>query len=287
MADLSDVETALVNLIGAILYPNGFSQPSILGLPAKIYGGWPVPGCLDGDLAASTSVTNISVYPAPTNRNTTRYLSDEEEVSVQTPTLGLVVSNQTVTVTGSAPGAGNPHNLCVFVNSVPYVVQATSADTPVGTATKLATAIATDFPGTSASGAVVTVASSGRIGQVRVGITGTIASSLRNQEQVFQIGIWASAPDIRDQFAKAIDTALARILRFVLPDSSICKLTWKSSLQSDKWQKQNQYRRDLFYTCEYATVDVQTATQITQIQENNSAAVAGQNPVTNLGTIYE
>lgn len=283
MADLSDVSSTLVGLIGGILYPSGPGTPPLLGTPAKIYAGWPIQANLDADLAAATPVTNVSVYPSTMNRNTTRYMDQWVQVSVQTATLGLVVSGQTVTVVGTAPAAGNPRNMVIFVNGLPYVYQASVVDSLNSIALKLAALI----PGATSAGAVITLPGTARIGAVRVGVTGVSANITRNQEQVFQIGIWAAAPNTRDLFAKTIDGALAQIRRFTLPDTSICRLIWKNSLQSDKWQKQALYRRDLFYTCEYATLDVETETQITAIQENYSAAVAGVEPAIPVGTVYE
>jgi hypothetical protein len=281
MADISDVSNALVSMIGTILYPNGPGTPALLGSPAKIYAGWPVPTNLDADLAAS--LTNVSVYPSTMNRNTTRYMDQWTQVSIQTATLGLVVSGQTVTVVGTAPVAGNPHNMVIFANGLPYVYQASVVDSLNSVALKLAALI----PGATSSGPVITLPNTARIGAVRVGVTGVSANIVRNQEQVFQIGVWAAAPDTRDLFAKTIDSALAQVKRFALPDTSLCRLIWKNSLQSDRWQKQALYRRDLFYTCEYATLDVETETQITQIQENYSAAIAGVYPATPVGTVYE
>lgn len=287
MADLSDVMLALENIIGGVVYPNGTAQPSVTGTPAKIYGGWPQPGCIDGDLAANPPVTNISVYPAAMNRNTTRYLDEWQQVSVQTATLGLVVSGQTVTVVGTAPAPGNPHNLTVFANGQPHVYQASVVDSLNSIALKLAAKIAAGVPGTISGGPVIVLPNTARIGALRVGVTGISAIATRNQEQVFQIGIWAPTPALRDLFAKTIDAALSQIRRFVLPDTSLCRLIWKNSLQSDKWQKQALFRRDLFYTCEYATIALDNETQITQIQENYSAAVAGVEPVVPVGTVYE
>lgn len=286
MADISDVEAALVTLIGGIVYPNGASQPSVTGTPAKIYGGWPQPGCIDSDLAATIPVTNISVYPAAMNRNTTRYLDEWTQVSLQTATLGLVQAGQTVTVVGTIPLTGNPHNMVIFANGKPYTYQASFVDSLASIALKLSALIAVDVPGTFATGPVITFSNSARIGALRVGVTGVSALATRNQEQVFQIGVWAATPALRDLFAKTIDAALSQIRRFVLPDTSYCRLIWKNSLQSDKWQKQALFRRDLFYTCEYATIFSETETQITAIQENNSATVAGIEPATPLGTVY-
>lgn len=283
MADLSEVEATLVGLIGAIVYPNGSTQPSVTGSPAKIYGGWPNPTCLDADLAANPPVTNVSVYPAAMNRNTTRYFDEWVQVSMQTATLGLVISGQTVTVVGTIPAAGNPHNMTVFVNGLPYVYQASFVDSLTSIALKLAAMI----PGATSNGTVITLPNTARIGAVRIGVTGVSSIVTRNQEQVFQIGIWAADPATRDLFAKTIDGALAQVRRFPLPDTSVCRLIWKNSIQSDKWQKQTLYRRDLFYICEYATLEVDNETQITQIQENYSASVAGVEPAIPVGTVYE
>jgi hypothetical protein len=283
MADISDVSNALVSMIGTILYPGGAGTPALLGSPAKIYAGWPIPTNLDADLAAAIPITNVSVYPALMNRNTTRYMDQWKQVSVNTATLGFVVAGQTVTVVGTAPANDNPHNLSITVNGLPYVYQASFVDSLGSIARKLAALI----PGATFSNATITLPNTARLGPVRIGITGVAAMITRNQEQVFQIGVWAATPTARDLFAKTIDGALAQIRRFPLPDTSICRLIWKNSLQSDKFQKQALYRRDLFYTCEYATLDIENETQITQIQENYSAAVAGVDPATFVGTVYE
>lgn len=287
MADISDVENALIAIIDGIIYPNGDAQPSVTAMPAKIYGGWPQPGCVDADMAATPPVTNISVYPAAMNRNTTRYLDDWKQVSIQTATLALVSDGQTILVVGTIPTAGNPHNMVAYVNGKPYVYQASFVDSLTSIALKLAALIAAGVPGTLSTGPVITLPTSARIDAVRVGVTGVSAMLTRNQEQVFQIGIWAPTPVLRDLFAKTIDTALSQIRRFLLPDNSYCRLIWKNSVQSDKWQKQALFRRDLFYTCEYATIAFDSETQITSIIENVSAAVAGVAPSIFIGTFYD
>lgn len=71
MSDLSDVSNALVTLIASTLYPNGTGQPSVVVMPCVVYAGWPIPQQLDADLLAGK--INVSVFPTPTERNTTRY----------------------------------------------------------------------------------------------------------------------------------------------------------------------------------------------------------------------
>ena len=74
MADISDVEAALVFKITGILYPNGTSQPSALpsAQAAEVFRGWPNSTSLATNLAANA--VSISVYALPGHsRLTTRY----------------------------------------------------------------------------------------------------------------------------------------------------------------------------------------------------------------------
>lgn len=287
MADLSDVRDTLVSMIGALLYPpDGVTQPCILGSPARIRAGWPVPTQLDADMAASPSVTNVFVYPAAMNRNTTRFMDQWQTISTQTPTLSLVRQGQTITVGGAIPDKTNPHNLVAFVNGKPYTYQATWVDSLASAASKLGALIAQDWTNTTVTGALITLPANAVLGSVRVGVTGVAALETRRQEQVFQIGCWASTPELRDLFGKTVDGYLAQILRFETPDTSSVRLIWKNSLESDKFQKQTQYRRDLFYTCEYPTLDIQTQTQITSTVENVSAGPTPE-AATPVATIYD
>jgi hypothetical protein len=285
MADLSDVSAALVGLIGATLYPNGASQPSVVNTGVKIFAGWPIPEQLDSDLAAG--LANVSVYPRPENRNTTRYMNDWQSVSLNTASLTLSIAGQTVTVAGTVPGASNPHNLVVFVNGSPYVYPVQPTDTLSSIAAALAALIVASVAGTSSTGAVITVPAPAQINAARVGITGVSANEIRRQEQLYQIGVWSPTPGARDKIAIAIDLALAALPRFTLADDSVCRLIWKSSLQSDKFEKQNLYRRDLFYTAEFPTIQTETETQITQTKLNVQAAPAGTPPYQPVATVYD
>ena len=47
MAGQTDVLNQLVGQAAAIIYPQGTTQPSICGMPVKIYPGWPVPNVLE------------------------------------------------------------------------------------------------------------------------------------------------------------------------------------------------------------------------------------------------
>ena len=98
MADLIDVENALVTLIAATVYPNGTGQPSIVpgGAGVAIYPGWPLPADLDADMAALGAGTggklHISVYPRPEEHNVTRFQKDWQQQQVPAPTLTAVAN---------------------------------------------------------------------------------------------------------------------------------------------------------------------------------------------------
>jgi len=72
MASLTDVLKQVAAQVAAIVYPNGTGQPSVAGIPLRVYPGWPVPNQLEVDLAANWA--HISIYPHGKDRKTTRYL---------------------------------------------------------------------------------------------------------------------------------------------------------------------------------------------------------------------
>jgi len=83
--------------------------------------------------------------------------------------------------------------------------------------------------------------------------TGTAVKVVGEQERLFQMVIWAPTPAIRTAIAKVVDPALRQAERLVMPDNTYARLVYKSSPMSDVLQKSTIYRRDLFYTVEYAT----------------------------------
>ena len=107
MPDLSIVEQQFVTQIAQILtgetyqpYAVGYSD--VLDLNFRLYRGWPVDNQLVTDLNASPSVTNISVFSQPGQRNTTRFFRQmmNQVVSVPTPPLTPIISYNQVTFTG-------------------------------------------------------------------------------------------------------------------------------------------------------------------------------------------
>jgi len=287
MADLDDVANTLVGMIGGILYPNGAVNPPVVqNAAARIFQGWPIPAKLDADLAEGFS--QVSVYPRQEERNTTRYNLQWQPATVNTPTLTLTVAGQNVTVAGSVPPAtaNNPHNVMVMVNAKPYVYGVQPTDTTSSIATALATLLLPNFPGTTSNGPVLQLPPAARIGAARVGVQGTGVQEIRRQERLFQIGIWSSSPANRTAIAQAIDPIFAATQFIVMPDLSAGRLIYKSSHLSDELEKQNLYRRDLFYTVEYPTLQTETETEITEEQLNISVEYAGTPPAEPLTTVF-
>lgn len=285
MADLSDVENAIVLLVAQVAYPNGTGLPSAAGIPIKVYAGWPTESQLDADLAIGTA--HITVYPRQEERNVTRYPKDWQEVSTVTPTLTLTVNGQQITVGGSMPSPFAAHNLVVLANGQYYVYASQASDTLTSIATALASLLAVDFPGTSNIGPVITAANTCRIAAARVGTTGSLIRELRRQERAFQITIWADTPNHRSAVGSAIDVGITKLNFLTMADQTAGRITYKNTIETDMLQKAKLYRRDLMYLVEYATTETITGTQVTQETIGVSLIPQGiDTPVSTINTNY-
>lgn len=264
MATISDVETAIRDLIFGVLYPNG-SPPSLMGYPIKIYAGWPNPQTLDADLVETAGVpaaAHVSIFPGAAERNTSRFPTDAQEMVVPAATYTLTQAGQQVTVGGAAPSTYFAQNFAILVNGHPYTAQAATGQTAAQVAASLRAAIAVDFPAVTVSGAVLTFPTSLNIGAVRVGVTGTAAREVKRQERQFWIGIYASNPTVRAAIADAIDPVLADSPRLTLADGSVARLTYHGTREDDFVQKARIYRRTLTYVVEFATTRTLSAAQM-------------------------
>lgn len=279
MADLSDALNVIAATAAGALYPNGAAQPSVVGVAVKVYPGWPNAQQLDADLRAATPVCHVSIYATPAERNTTRFSpNDWKTAFMATPALTLTIAGQAVTVAGTTPGAGSPHNLLVLANGNPYVYRVLTSDTVASIASALAALIAVDIAGTVSAGAVVTLPNSARLQAARVGVTGTGLRELRRQERVVQIVVWANNEVNRSAIASVVDSALAAVAFVAMPDGTGARVRYQKSTISDALQKDCIFRRDLMYSIEYATVQTELETQISQEQLSLQAAVGGVLP---------
>lgn len=258
MADLSDVVAALRALATTALYPPGLypSGPagaSIAGCPVLVQSGWPDPESLKRDIAAKKA--QVTIYPQPTERNTTRYPREWKQVSDPQPhTFTLTQATQAVIIGGAQPATFYPQNLAVFVNGKPYLYQTQANDTLATIATALAALIVADVPGTFASGAVIVTPNTARIGALRVGTAAIIALEAKRQERQFSLIIWAPSPALRDAIAPPIDVAIGITPWLTLADGTRGRMIYKGSPYNDFDQKVGAYRRDFSVSVEYPTI---------------------------------
>jgi hypothetical protein len=247
MADQSAVETALVNLISAVLYPQGTAAPSVLNTLCRVYRGWPHTGSLDKDLAAGA--LNVTVFPDPHRLSvTTRYSADGQVYAPTQPSYTISADAFSVTI-GGTPGAGQV--VGVLVDDIAVVHRTGATDQPALVAAILAADL-TNYRMALVSGATITVPGAGRI-IGRAVADQTLISENRRQRQLFRVTLWCPSPALRDAAAAAIDAALAAVQFIALPDGTSGRLLFHGSIVFDQAENAALYRRDLHYTVEYAT----------------------------------
>lgn len=267
MADLEDVEDALKAIVVGAIYPNGVGQPSVAlngatPIPCAVMTGWPTPDQLKRDHANGVQV--ISIFTPPQgNRNTTRLPDDWIDLTTPDPTVTVTIATVNATIGGVVQ---SPQNVCLNVNGRAYVYAVQDEDTLDDIAAGLAALISVDTPATSL-GAVVTIPAAYLLTSA-VGVEGTVARVIRQQEQLFDITVWCSSPELRKALAKFVDGAMAgRGLEhprqfLAMPDGSVARILYRGTRKSDLGSQQGVYRRDLIYAVDYATIDTDTVAQV-------------------------
>lgn len=250
MSDLSDVETTLVNLVASAVYPNGTSQPSIANCNVRVYRGWPNPTNLDADLAAGNVNINIVASPGM-ERNTTRFPIDWQTESINTPTLTLTVSGNTVIVGGT--NSLIPTTAMVINDNVGYAYSVQSGDTLAYIATQIASLI----EGATVTGETITIGFPVNL-KANLSVTGISVQEVKRQERGFRIMIYAPSDAIRNIIASAVDLYLASNYSIVMSDGFYARLKYHSTIQGDQFEKANNFKRDLIYLVDYATTNTQT-----------------------------
>jgi hypothetical protein len=256
MADLQDVLNILATQIAGFVYPNGTGQASVTGKAINVFPGWPLPDQIDHDMPLG--LADISIFPTPQERNTTRYRPKNNVMSVAAATLTLTTNGRAVTVGGVMPSPFTAHNLALLVEGQPFIYSVQATDTLTTIATGLATLVAAAFPGTTSSGPVITLPANTVPIVARVGTTGTVTTEWERQQQLMQITVWAPDPTTRAAIGNAIKVALSQIAFLTMPDGFGARILYKGNRYSDDAQKPQIYRRDLFYAVEYATTVTQT-----------------------------
>jgi hypothetical protein len=249
MADIYDVEMALVDAVALLLYPDGPSQPSAVAAPAKVYRGWPIAAELDKDL--KRGAVNVSVFNAEgVERDMTIYGRDEEVMVAPTSTLAWTVSGDTATLSGVlSSGQAIGYSL----RGVVYAVIADSGDTLATLVGRLAAQIQGAVA--SADSFLLQHLADGRLAVSTIGVT---AEEVGRTEREFIVTVWAPSDPLRVAVAKAIGTPLRAATFLRLADGTAGKIRYSRSMNVDLEQKDGIYRRDFRYWVEYPDVVLQT-----------------------------
>lgn len=250
MADESDVETALVALSSAALYPGGTTSPSVPGPDCRIYRGWPNSAALDADLTAGR--INVTIFAVSGHaRTTTRFAQLRSSVPAS-PTLTVLVSGTSATFGGSAALGQVAGILINGQGGQSFVYRTQAGDNPALVAANLA-ALARAATIVQLSGSTLTIPGvSGLV--ARVVADGTTQREIRRQEQEFRVTCWCPTPTARDAAAICIDLVLAQLTFITLADGSMGRITYTGTTVFDQSQDALLYRRDLIYLVEYPTI---------------------------------
>ena len=253
MADLADVEAALVGVAAAALYPAGAAAASAVGVVCRVYRGWPLAAALDGDLA--NGCVNVSVFSdAGGQQSTTRWLTDDDTGAISVmPELRVATSGMAVSFFGVAsPGqvAG------VLADGVAAVHRTQAGDTPGSVAAVLAAALRTGRV-VRLSGATVSVPGAVRL-LGRVVADQPRLAETRRQAQGFRVTCWCGDPATRDRVAGIVDGAMSEVGFLPLADGTVGRLRYRASVVVDRAEDAGLYRRDLHYEVEYATTVART-----------------------------
>ena len=264
MADLSDVESALVSLISSALFPGitylqGDYQPSAVTTVCKCYRGWPESANLDADLRLGRA--HVSVFPEKgMTRNVSRWFFEPVTISAVAPTIAATVAGAVVTLSGTVT-AGNVVGLQASspLRAYAYVCQA--GDT-LATA---AAALAAKVSGATASGAVITLPISLNLTAATMNPQ-SVLTVTRQQEQGVRVSVWAPTPDARDAIVSLIDNALAGLKNangfltrfFAVGAYESARLAYRASYTDDIPARDLIWRRDLCYTVEFCTTLIES-----------------------------
>lgn len=247
MADQSDVEDALAQLISASLYPDGLRAASVLGTDCRIYRGWPTSAALDADLAAGR--VNITVFPGGGGSRTTTRYAEQWQGPPPDVTLEAVLSGTSVTFTGTA-ATGQVAGILVDGSSYAYRVQ--PGDSPELVCANLA-ALARGNAIVRLTGSTLSIPGAAHVAG-RVVADANVQCEVRRQQQEFRVSCWCPTPTVRDLAATTIDQSLSTRRFLPFADDTVGRMTYAGTAMFDQSQNARLYRRDLTYSVEYPTV---------------------------------
>jgi hypothetical protein len=248
MADLSDVENAIVtNVIGA-LYPNGVSQASVVEAICRVYRGWPTPTALNSDLAAGA--VNVTVFPATKPDEVPDPYFDMVYASTSAIGLAAVVTGSSVTFSGLTVAN---QTVGLLIDGVPYIYNSNAGDSTENIAANLAALIqGSRLAVLSAS--TITIPGVASL-TVRIVTKASVSWSVRRQRREVLICCWCPSALLRDSVCTAVDFALAVSSFISLTDGTKAHAHYVSTQVYDQSQNALLYRRDVCYKFEYTLIN--------------------------------
>jgi hypothetical protein len=252
MADLSDVENALLGYLNNAIYPSGPLQPANLGVDCRIYRGWPIPARLNADLTAG--IINVTVNPDTTVGETTTRFFPVWYGSTPKSALSVAVNGVTATISGTA-NSGQVVGL--IIDGRPYSYRTVVGDTPQLIAANLMAAVQADRTALLAGSSLSIPGAHTVLG--RVVVDTPVSKEVRRQSHNLRIGCWCPTPVLRDQVCSLLDSTLAALPFIVTDDEASTRITYRGTQIFDQSQNALLYRRDMVYQVEYPTLSSQTA----------------------------
>jgi len=259
MADLSDVLTALGNLVQSYVYPNGTSSASVAGVDITIESGWPIPNSLDTALAAGKA--HVSIFPTPVSHETPLFLREWQTSSIATPTLTAVVASNTITIGGTV---SLPQAVMAVVNEIGYSYRVVLGDTLTTIATNLAALI----PNATSFGAVITITN---VHSIRTSIIVAAVNSMEvnRMEQFFWLIIHAPTPVIRDAIGRALNSNFSYLISFPLADNTVA-MNWAiKDDPTDQLEETRLYKRTLQLKISYPITVTQNTNTLGDVYVNS------------------
>lgn len=248
MADISDVENSLRDVVGNILAPGG---TPVLSYSTKVYRGYPSSTNLDPALKAG--VSHVVVNEANGfSRATPGWLGQEVDTpGVTSITVGVTGTPGNIVTFG---GMVNATQLAgIKVNGVAYGYACLSSDTATSVAAALAALSIAGGVTPTISGPALTFPNGTRL-VARVGSVGSATLLPRYVCSGVRVSVYAATPAARDAICSLIDAQLSINNRFItLPDGQSARMCFIRSFSDDMPQKEQSWRRDLLYSVEYST----------------------------------
>lgn len=245
MADTSDVETAIVNLIG-----------TVSGLNANIERGWPTEAEIAAAVGSGISLIRVHAIEG-LSRDVTRFNRDWHDAPDAAITLTGTLVGFTLTFSGT-PAAGQFVGVVSQSIGYTYVVQASD------TLDNIAAALAAKIPSASASGAELNLPPEGAAPEFSIEISGESSVEVGRAQQLFCIATWSSSVAVRDSVLAAILANVGYAFRLTLADGSIATLMdLQTTGPEDVTSRAKVWRRDIRVTYDFPITFTQTVPPVT------------------------